>query len=112
MKKQKSNKFLSGILTFAMIFLNTYVFAVDNGGPVDDILKGITEVLLVIAGLVCVGKLIQIGIMYLTSSAVEKSNAKSAVLPWLIGTIVCFSAATIGKVIIGILEVDKNVLSY
>lgn len=79
---------------------------------VEEILTEITQVLLVIGGLACVGKLVHIGILYMTSSAVDKSNAKSAVLPWLIGTIVCFGAAWIGGAIISIFKIDTNVLGY
>lgn len=114
MKRSKINKFISNIMTLAMllmIFTNTYSYATENPA-VDKVLTEVTEVLLVVAGLACVGKLIHIGILYLTSSAVDKSNAKSAVLPWLIGTIVCFGAAWIGSTIITILKVDKNVLEY
>lgn len=114
MNKRKFNRFLSNVMTLLMLimmFMNTYVYATGNG-IVDKVLTEVTEVLLVIAGLVCVGKLIHIGILYMTSSAAEKSNAKAAVLPWLIGTIVCFGAAWIGGTIISILKVDKPVLDY
>lgn len=114
-KNKKINKILSNIMTLAMVFmmsLNTYVFALEDG-DVKNILIEVTQVLLTIAGLVCVGKLIQIGIMYMMSSAVDKSNAKSAVLPWLVGTIVCFGAAWIGGTLITIFDTGKeNVLSY
>ena len=112
--KKKINKFLSNIMTFAMLFVmitNTSVFATGSD-VVNKILKEVTTVLLTIAGLVCTGKLIQIGILYMTSSAVDKSNAKSAVLPWLVGTIVCFGAAWIGGTIIDILRIEKGVLEY
>ena len=90
------------------------VFATEPTGQedVEEILTEITQVLLVIAGLACAGKLVHIGILYMTSSAVDKSNAKSAVLPWLIGTIVCFGAAWIGGAIIGIFRIDTPVLGY
>ena len=114
MKKSKVNKLLSNIMTLVlmlMMFMNTYVYATGNTA-VDKVLTEVTEVLLVVAGLVCVGKLIHIGILYMTSSAADKSNAKSAVLPWLIGTFVCFGAALIGGAVIKILKVDKDVLDY
>lgn len=114
MRKSKINKFVSYIMTLTMLFMmfiNTYSYATGNDA-VDSVLTEVTEVLLVVAGLACVGKLIHIGILYLTSSAVDKSNAKSAVLPWLIGTIVCFGAAWIGSTIINIIKIDKDVLEY
>ena len=75
-------------------------------------LQEIAEILFIVGAAVCVGKCIQIGIMYVTSSAVEKSNAKMAVLPWVIGTFICFGGATIGNFIINILRVDNPVLGY
>lgn len=114
MNKRKFNKFLSNVMTLLMIimmFMNTYVYATGED-VVESVLLEVTEVLLTIAGLVCVGKLIHIGILYMTSSAAEKSNAKAAVLPWLIGTIVCFGAAWIGGTIIDIVRVDTPVLDY
>ena len=80
-----------------------------------DTLKTITKLLLLIGSAVCIGKLIQIGIMFLTASAVEKSHAKEAALPWLVGTIVCFGAATIGGAIVKIFTesaLPSSVLSY
>ena len=78
-------------------------------------LTKITSILLLVASAVCIGKVIQIGIMFLTASAAEKSHAKEAVLPWLIGTIVCFGAATIGSAIINIFVnagLPSSVLDY
>ena len=113
--KKKNNQFIANFITYSVLFstfVNQYVYAVDNGGTVDKILIEVTQVLLVLAGLVCLGKLIQIGIMYMTSSAVEKSNAKSALMPWLVGTIVAFGASWIGPAIINIIKVDKGPLDY
>ena len=82
-------------------------FASDGGGAVipDDVIKTlttITSILLLVASAVCIGKIIHIGIMFVTSSAVEKSKAKEALFPWILGTIVCFGAATIGSAIVNI----------
>ena len=49
------------------------------------------------------------------STAAEKSNAKQAILPWIIGTVVCFGAATIGGAIIDVFVksgVPPSVLDY
>lgn len=75
-------------------------------------LTEITQVLLIVAAGVCVGKVIHIGILYVMSSAMDKSNAKMAVLPWIIGTFLCFGAAVIGPAIINIFKVTDNVLDY
>ena len=121
MKTKKLNSLISNFLTFVMLFssgVNTYVFAAGANGDdsVTETLTAVVEMLLVIAGLVCVGKLIQIGITYMTSSAVEKSNAKAALIPWLVGTVVSFGAAIIGRTILNIIVSDelrsKNVLDY
>ena len=48
----------------------------------------------------------------MTSSAVEKSNAKAAVLPWIVGTIVCFGAGWIGPMIINMFKIGVDVLDY
>lgn len=109
--KRKFNKFISDVFTFSLMmsmFLHTHVSAGSAQGAVDAILIDVTTVLLVIAGCVCLGKLAQIGIMFMMSSATEKSNAKTAILPWLLGTIVCFGATWIGPLIIGIFKHDTS----
>lgn len=110
MYSKKMNKMISFIThTFLFsTFLNQCVFATDTTNPVNDILIEVTRVLLVIGGLVCIGKLVQIGIMYMMTSVDQKSQAKTAVLPWLVGTIVCFGAAWIGSAIIGIVSTGNG----
>ena len=107
------------LYNFALVsfLFNSMVFAggsVTLGGEVIDVLEEVTQILLVVAGGVCVGKVIHIGILYVSSVAADKSNAKSAILPWLIGTFVCFGAAIIGPAIIGIFSsgAKANVLDY
>lgn len=68
------------------------------------VLGKITDVLAIIASTVCLFKLIQIGIMYMLTGANEKSNAKTAILPWLIGTIVCVGYVTIGNSVIEMIK--------
>lgn len=114
MRNKKVNQILINFVTYTFLFsafLNQCVYATSNSNPVNDILIEVTRVLLVIGGLVCIGKLVQIGIMYMMTSVDQKSQAKTAVLPWLVGTIVCFGAAWIGSAIIGIMKVDGDVLS-
>ena len=115
MKKIKINQIISNFLTFSILFsmfINTVVYATGDA-EVDKILIDVAEILLTVAGLACVGKLIQIGIKYMMTAAEEKSNAKMALLPWLIGTIVCFGAAWIGKTVVGIFDNGPTeVLSY
>ena len=109
-------KIMSNIIFYSIMLLNfsSIVFAGDItlSPTVESTLTEIIEIMLLIGAGVCVFKVIQIGIMYVTSSAVDKSNAKQAIMPWLIGTFVCFGAATIGGYIIEFLKVDKPVLEY
>ena len=113
-QKRKLNKMISDVFTFSFMmsmFLHTSVCAgstSDGEAAVKGILTEVATVLLVVAGCVCAGKLAHIGIMYMMSSANEKSNAKTAIIPWLLGTIVCFGASWIGPLIIGIFEHDTT----
>lgn len=107
---KKLISFLYNVILLSMCFTNV-AYAVDMGA-ITAPLTEITEVLLIIGAGVCIAKVIHIGILYVTSSAVDKSNAKMAILPWLIGTFLCFGAAVIGPAIINIFKVDKPVLSY
>ena len=110
MKKMNIKKYISTLMTIVIMLFNVVSATGGATSAVNSILGDILSVLLGVSGAVCVGKLIHIGILYMTSSAMDKSNAKSAVLPWLIGTIVCFGAAWIGPWIIDIFRVDGNVL--
>ena len=115
----KIKKYLTSFLysvTLLLLCFNNMVFAAGSVTLGDDVIKTLTEitqVLLVVAAGVCVGKVIHIGILYASSVAMDKSNAKSAILPWLIGTFICFGAAVIGPAIIGIFSGGPaNVLDY
>lgn len=101
------------VLSFFSMALATTTVVVPE--EVKTTLTNITKILLLIGTAVCVGKVIHIGILYLTSSVAEKVNAKQAMVPWIIGTIVCFGAATIGGAIIKIFTeagTPGNVLDY
>lgn len=117
--KRKLNKFFSNLLTFSLImaiWLPTGVFAGGTGNSeVDTILVEVVQILLAVAGCVCLGKLVHIGIIFLTAGAAEKSNAKMALVPWVVGTVVCFGASWIGNTIINIIAdgmKNKDVLTY
>ena len=100
------------ILNFCSVVLAGSSGQLELGPTAEATLIEITQILLLVGAAVCVGKVIHIGILYVTSSAVDKSNAKQAILPWLIGTFVCFGAATIGGYIVNVFKIDKPVLSY
>ncbi len=111
------NKFISALLyvvTILTCICCTYASSasISLDAVSEETLKNVTQILLLIGTGVCIGKVIQIGIMYVMTSANEKANAKAAIIPWLIGTFVCFGAATIGGYLIKLLEVSKDVLGY
>ena len=118
MKKTNLKKFLHNLMTLTMVcalILSTFTSTYATGdSTVDGILKEVVTVLLTVAGFLCVCKIIHIGISYMTSSAADKSTAKQALLPWLVGTIVCFGAAIIGGAIIDLFRqgLPPNVLEY
>ena len=116
MKKSNIKKLITIIFnSFLMLFYSSVVFGVTVPPEVKTTLENITKILLLIATAVCIGKVIHIGILYLTSTAFEKTQAKQAILPWLIGTIICFGAATIGSAIINVFlksGLPNDVLSY
>ena len=85
---------------------------VDVGGVVDDINGGegvfgtIQEIIGILswAGFaIAVAKMMQIGIMYLLGAAKGKNDAKSALIPWIVGAFVCAAFGTIGPWVIGTL---------
>ena len=120
-KKKLITVFFNVLLT---LFYTSIVFAGAEGAgattvvvptEVQETLTSLTSILLLIGTAVCIGKVIHIGILYVTSTAAEKVNAKQAILPWIIGTFVCFGAATIGSAIIKIISgalPEGGVLDY
>ena len=112
MKDRKFSKLMTILINvFTLCFcINNMAYATDGMGTVNAIMENILKILLGLGGAICVAKLIQIGIMYMTSSAVEKSNAKAAVLPWIVGTVVCFGAGWIGPMIINLFKIKGGVL--
>ena len=100
MKLNKMRKILTNAVFYIVTFLSfgNIVLAssgITTDGTITNTLKDITQIILIIGAAVCVGKCIQIGIMYTMSSANEKSNAKMALLPWVIGAIVVAAATAI-----------------
>lgn len=113
MENRKFNKLITILINIftLSICINNIVYATNGMSTVNSIMENILRILLGLGGAICVAKLIHIGIMYMTSSAVEKSNAKAAVFPWIIGTIVCFGAGWIGPMIINLFKIKDDVLN-
>ena len=103
-------------ITLAFLMMSSIAFAegdkVDVGGVVSDINSGkgvygtIQEIIGVLswAGFaIAIAKMMQIGIMYLMGAAKSKNDAKSALMPWIVGAFICASFGTLGPWIIGTL---------
>lgn len=124
--KKNRDKILSMILIicFSMsLILNTTLASQPEGESglpgtgdteLDNQLKEIIDVLVAVAGLVCTAKLAQIGILYMMSTATERSAAKGALVPWAVGAIICGGYAIIGNAIIDFFKdeigIPENVL--
>ena len=120
MKKLNIKRIITIIFNTLLITSFTSTVFADSGvvvpPEVKTTLTNLTNILLLVVTAVCIGKVIHIGILYVTSTAMDKSQAKQAILPWIIGTVVCFGAATIGGAIIEIFTegniLPSNVLDY
>ena len=116
MKKLSNKKLITFIFNvFLIVFYTNTVFGITVPSVVENTLTKITNILLLIGTAVCIGKIIHIGILFVMSSAVDKSTAKQAIMPWVIGVIVCFGAATVGGAIIELFMnsgVPNGVLDY
>ena len=104
----KTNKLFWMLIIVLTTFLTSIVFAGDVPTEVDTTLDEINTLLVLIAGFVCLAKLIHIGISYMLAGAGGKGQAKTAIWPWIIGTFVCTSYATFGKKIINEIRGDGS----
>ena len=117
MRRLSNKKLITAFFNILLLtFYSTTVFGVVIPSDVEETLTKVTRILLLLGTAVCIGKIIHIGVLYLTATAMEKSQAKQAILPWIIGTVICFGAATIGGAIIKIFTegniLPSDVLSY
>ena len=71
-------------------------------------LNEINKVLFTAACIICVIKAVQIGIMFMLNGAGSKGQAKSAILPWMIGAAVCGGYAVISNKIINLIKKDAG----
>lgn len=67
-------------------------------------LTEINNVLFTAACIICVIKAVQIGIMFMLNGAGSKGQAKSAILPWIIGAVVCGGYSAIANSVTGLIE--------
>ena len=67
-------------------------------------LNEINKVLFTAACIICVIKAVQIGIMFMLNGAGSKGQAKSAILPWIIGAVVCGGYLLISTQIIDLIQ--------
>jgi len=103
-------------ITLLLLMISSFAIAsengVDVGGVVDDINSGegvfgtIQEIIGILSWVgfaIAVAKMMQIGIMYLMGAAKSKNDAKTALMPWLVGAFICAAFGTVGPWIIGTL---------
>lgn len=80
----------------------------DAGGNVPAGIKSmlgqIESILAMIALFVCTFKIIQIGIMFMFTAANERGAAKMAMVPWIIGAMVCGGYVIIGNAVITVIQ--------
>ena len=79
-----------------------------NGEGAYGTIKSIANTMFLIAFAVAVFKLIQIGIGFLTGSGKSRQDAKMALIPWVIGVLVCALYFTVGDWIIRTLTDGLN----
>lgn len=114
------NKKLSFLICFLFIMITVSAFSIalaDTGEDqvnqaVSNLNNGINEYAILqevlgylawFAFIVAIFKLIQIGIGFLTGVVSRKSDAKSAMIPWLIGAAVCALFGVLGPWFIGLI---------
>lgn len=113
---KKAKKMLGRILNFTLLIsmAGTLAFATNgdiqsvvndlNGGEgVYGTISEIMGILLWLGFAIAIIKAMQIGIMFIIGGGSGKNNAKSALVPWLVGAAVCALFGTIGPWIIGII---------
>ena len=98
----KVRKMVSLIILMFILCANI-VFAGDDsqgGSQLVDAAWDITNAILWIGYAVALGMVVFIGIKYITGAADAKANMKSAIVKYLIGALIVFSATTIASVVI------------
>lgn len=100
-KKLSICLYIIALVPVIMVYFGGSIYAGNAAvDATEGILGEIGRIIALIASFVCLAKVIQIGIMYMLSGAGNKSQAKSAILPWLIGTVICGAYVALGQPII------------
>lgn len=72
----------------------------DTGNAeVDATISSIIQILSVLGFAIAIGKLMQIGIMFMLGAG-KRNGAKDALFPWLVGALVCILFGTLGPWVI------------
>lgn len=74
----------------------------EAAGGIQASINEIAGILGAVAGFVCVGKCIHIGILFLLGTVQDKAKAKDAFIVWFIGAIICAGYLVIGQWVIGL----------
>lgn len=93
------------LLVMILIFSMNVVLANAESGLVE-VSWRITSAVLWVGYAVALGMVVYIGVKYITGAADTKANMKSAVVNYLIGALIVFSATTIAGVVIKIAGKD------
>lgn len=116
--ENKFNKVIKRVLTFLLAFLLIGTISFASGDTTPDYLAGMTgdrevyQVISTIIGIlstagfiIAIAKMMQIGIMFLIGSSAgkTKNEAKSALLPWIVGCMICATFGTLGPWVINLL---------
>jgi len=91
-------------ISFASNGIEGAVDSINTGG--DDVYGVIGEIIGILSWLafvIALFKVIQIGIMFMLGAGKSKNDAKSALIPWLVGAAVCVMFGTVGPWIIGLI---------
>ena len=94
-------KRIVSLLVMIFILCTGMVFAEDESQLVSAAWK-ITSAVLWVGYAVALGMVVYIGIKYITGAADAKANMKSAVISYLIGALIVFSATTIAQIVVGL----------
>lgn len=103
-------KKIASVLVIVFVLCTSIVFAdsTEGGSKLVDAAWGIVDALLWVGYAIALGMVVYIGIKYITGAADAKANMKSAIVSYLIGALIVFSATTIAKIVIGFATDDTK----